>query len=347
MLELYYQYPRLLNRLRSGTFGRDMDRIAARLAETGYKPGSAKVYLARIAEFDRFLSKAGCPDARSINLELVERFLDRCVSQRQRLSSQRAIRHALQIAAGWSTIRFDSETQHPYSEVLHEYGRYLKDIRGLWLKTCEGLMLAARRILNWCCNQEPSKPLSAMTGETVISLVGHLLSGSTTYHSHSASLRYLRSFLRFMNWQGLVTEDLSRFVPRVPCWRMSHLPPCLSWDDINRVIAGEGSATPAALRDRALLLLLATTGLRSGELRTLELRDIRWRTGEVVIRQQRAPRSGRPAGGGGGQCTGNLHPFWQTPNRFSTGLPVPLSASQTHHTQFDARSKSSKATRTV
>jgi integrase/recombinase XerD len=31
MLELYYQYPIVLNRLRSGTLGSEMDRIAVRL----------------------------------------------------------------------------------------------------------------------------------------------------------------------------------------------------------------------------------------------------------------------------------------------------------------------------
>lgn len=231
MLEFYYQYPRVLNRLRAGTLGGEMDRIA-RLSERGYKPASAKVYLARIAQFDRFLSQAGCKDPRSINSDLVERFLDRCINRRQRLSSQTAIRPLLQVVSG-SSIRHHAEPQCSDSEVLREYGRYLQDVRGLRIKTREGLMLAARRILKWYDDQDAGEPLSAMTAETVISLVGHVLSASGSYCTRSGSVSDLRSFLRFKGWQGLVSEDLSRFVPRVPCWRMAHLPPRLSWDDVN------------------------------------------------------------------------------------------------------------------
>ena len=49
MLELYYKYPRVLRRLRSGGLGGEMDRIAAYLFKHGYKRGSAKVYLRRLA----------------------------------------------------------------------------------------------------------------------------------------------------------------------------------------------------------------------------------------------------------------------------------------------------------
>ena len=290
MLELYYQYPTVLKRLRSGVLGSEMDRIAARLSETGYQPSSAKVYLARIAQFDRFLSQAGYPDVCSIDSELVERFLGRCIGQRQRLSSQTAIRHMLQVVAGSSLTGHEAEPKRVDSEVVREYGQYLQDVRGLRLKTREGLMLAARRILKWYDEQDVGKPLSAMTGETVMSLAGYLLSRSGSYCTRSGAVSDLRSFLRFMNWQGLVTEDLSRFVPRVPCWRMSHLPPLLTWDDVKRIVDEVNPADPAALRDRALLLLLATTGLRSREVRYLELQDVRWRTGEVVIRANKGRR---------------------------------------------------------
>jgi integrase/recombinase XerD len=68
------------------------------------------------------------------------------------------------------------------------------------------------------------------------------------------------------------------------------LPPRLSWDDVRRAIDAIGTATPIDLRDRAVLLLLATTGIRNGELRALQLQDIDWRTGEVFIRRTKGKR---------------------------------------------------------
>ena len=81
---------------------------------------------------------------------------------------------------------------------------------------------------------------------------------------------------------------LARFVPRTPCWRLAHLPPWLPCEDIRRVIDGIDVTTPSGMRDRALLLLLATTGNK--ELPLLELRDIRWRTTEVLVRRTKARR---------------------------------------------------------
>jgi hypothetical protein len=57
MLELYYKYPRVLQRLRSGALGKQMDDIAAQLAKLGYKRSSAKIYLSEIARFSSFASK--------------------------------------------------------------------------------------------------------------------------------------------------------------------------------------------------------------------------------------------------------------------------------------------------
>ena len=41
MLDIYYQYPRVLSRFRRGALGNEMDDIAARLSELGYKRDSA------------------------------------------------------------------------------------------------------------------------------------------------------------------------------------------------------------------------------------------------------------------------------------------------------------------
>jgi site-specific recombinase XerD len=93
-----------------------------------------------------------------------------------------------------------------------------------------------------------------------------------------------------LRWRDLNNQDLARFVPRTPCWRLAHLPPRLAWEDVRRVIDTIDVKTPAGVRDRALLLLLATTGLRNKELRSLELQDIHWRAAKVLVRRTKAKR---------------------------------------------------------
>jgi site-specific recombinase XerD len=93
----------------------------------------------------------------------------------------------------------------------------------------------------------------------------------------------LRSFFRYLLLCGQTTRDLSNAVPMFRRYRQSVPPAFLSSSEVERVLAATGSAL-SGRRDHAILLLLARLGLRGGEVVKLELDDIRWRAGEIVVR---------------------------------------------------------------
>jgi site-specific recombinase XerD len=290
MLELYFKYPGVLERLRSGALGGEMDRIAARFSEIGYARASARVYLDRIARFSQFASKAGHRDSVAIGQDLVERYLLAIEAPSVRVGAQTAIRHVLRLIQERLPVAREHRTPDPDWQLLAAYDEHLCKVRGLQPRTRQGRILAARRMLGWYKEHVPGRPLSAMTGENVLALVSQLLSLSVNDYTRSATVSHVRSFLRFLRWAGLIEEELARLVPRVPCWRMAHLPPRLAWEEVRRVVDAIDVTDPSGVRDRAVLLLLATTGMRSRELRLLELQDIRWRAGEVVVRRTKARR---------------------------------------------------------
>jgi integrase/recombinase XerD len=94
----------------------------------------------------------------------------------------------------------------------------------------------------------------------------------------------LRSFLRFCFFDGITATDLSSAVPRVRRWQLASVPPFLTADEVERVIAATDRSTVSGRRDLAILLLLARLGLRAGEIVALELKDIRWDAGEILVR---------------------------------------------------------------
>jgi integrase len=94
----------------------------------------------------------------------------------------------------------------------------------------------------------------------------------------------LRSFLSFYFLDGATATDLSRAVPPVRRWRLAPVPPLVTEEEVERVIAAADRSTPRGLRAFAILLLLARLGLRAGEVVALELDDIHWDVGEVVVR---------------------------------------------------------------
>ncbi|MBP0625204.1 tyrosine-type recombinase/integrase [Cupriavidus sp. LEh25] len=94
----------------------------------------------------------------------------------------------------------------------------------------------------------------------------------------------LRSFCRFLFVHGHVARDLSVCIPTVRRWRQAEIPAFLTPEQIERLLATTDRPISSGRRDRAVLLLLARLGLRPGEVATLELDDLHWRTGEITIR---------------------------------------------------------------
>jgi len=94
----------------------------------------------------------------------------------------------------------------------------------------------------------------------------------------------LRSFCRFLFLSGHMPVDLSPSVPRVCKYRQSTPPAFLAPEEVTRALAALDRSTPRGRRDYAILLLLARLGLRAGEIVSLELDDVCWRTAEIVVR---------------------------------------------------------------
>jgi hypothetical protein len=87
----------------------------------------------------------------------------------------------------------------------------------------------------------------------------------------------LRSFFRFLRVEGLCEERLEAAIPAVAGWRLSTLPHCLSDEQLARVLASLDASRPCGRRDRAIVVCLASLGLRPGELANLRLEDVDWR----------------------------------------------------------------------
>lgn len=94
----------------------------------------------------------------------------------------------------------------------------------------------------------------------------------------------LRSFLRFLYAKGDIHHDLTAAIPMVRRWAQAGVPRKLTADEVDRVLDAPDQETAKGRRDYAILLLLAKLGLRSSEVISLELEDIHWRTGEILIR---------------------------------------------------------------
>jgi site-specific recombinase XerD len=93
-----------------------------------------------------------------------------------------------------------------------------------------------------------------------------------------------RSFFRFLFQKGELQVNLAASVPTVANWRLSTVPKYLTPKEVERLLQACNRRTAVGRRDYAILLLLARLGLRAGEVVALQLEDINWRAGEILVR---------------------------------------------------------------
>lgn len=292
MLESFFKYRGVLKRMRRGPLAEELDALADYLARTGYARATSRRYLSLVASFSRYAARRGCRHPESIDGALQERFLaGLSASVSVRTLARTALRHVLRLLARrFPQAPEDARGNDPDVPLLTSFDVHLRDVRGLQPRSRDEVIRLARRMLNWHHQHRPDQPLSKLTGEDLLAFVTEISSEEVADATRSERVSHVRNFLRFLRWEGMLQEDLARLVPRVPCWRQSRGPAHLSWPEVRRVIDAIESSDPVGKRDRALLLLLATTGLRNQELRRLELRDVRWRTGDLHVRRTKGRR---------------------------------------------------------
>ena len=92
----------------------------------------------------------------------------------------------------------------------------------------------------------------------------------------------VRSYLRFLGATGRCKTGLEYALPAYASRKLSSIPKYLASEDVERVIAS-CSIDGTGLRDKAIILLLARLGLRSGEVVKLRVTDVDWTNGTIKV----------------------------------------------------------------
>jgi len=95
---------------------------------------------------------------------------------------------------------------------------------------------------------------------------------------------HLRNFFQYMFKCGLTSSNLALCVPSVARRYDARLPRHLTPDQVEAVLAAVCANPKHGRRDYAMMLLLARLGLRAPEVITIQLDDIDWRAGELLVR---------------------------------------------------------------
>ena len=270
------------------------DGFDEKLRGQSYTPGSAALQLLLMAHVSRWLASQGLTAVEFTPARAVEFLGARRADGYSSRLSQRGLAPLLQYLRDLGVVPFPSVpvARTPVEVLVAAYRDYLAYERGLAATTVCRDVAVARLFMS-----ERERPdgldLQSLTAGDVTSFVVRQCRGRRA-GSATALVTGLRSLLRFLFMAGYTDRRLAQAVPTATVWAGGSLPRALRGEVITAMRASCDEHTVVGLRDFAVLTVLQRLGLRAGEVARLELADIDWHHGEIVVRgkgnrQERLP----------------------------------------------------------
>jgi len=276
----------------SGPLARHAVAFGDQLLLAGYPPERTVRHVQLLAQLSRWMESRGLGEA-----ELCEERLG------EFLEARRAAGYWGRPSVGWMSkllglvpdleVTPARRSAPTALEVMMErYRRYLGQERGLAKTTIRGYVDTARLFLSRFEGGDAGLELSGVTAEAVICFVVDQRRRHSVGSAANA-VTALRSLLRFLSLEGPLMGGLADAVPAVSVPK-GFLPRALSSEAVTALLDSCDISSAVGKRDLAVLTLLARLGLRRGEVAGVDLDDLDWCHGELVVRGKGGRRDRLP-----------------------------------------------------
>jgi integrase len=275
-------------RICGGPFSPHLASYRAKLEGLGYTPARVLYYLRLFAKLDLWLLRRK-QRLWWFNEKKVDGFLERLRAKHPSVcrGAPSALRVLLTLLRDIGVVapKRESVATSPAERLANQYRVYLRERRGLDRATIYDY---SRHVDRFLAEQFGSGPVNLRA--LGVFDIGEFVRRHAPRHGRGWAAQMvtgLRSFFRFAQLRGIIKSDLATLVPSVPSWEMSGPPKHLPSKAVQRVLNACKRSTVKGKRDYAILLLLARLGLRAGEIVALQLDDIDWANGELVVRSKK------------------------------------------------------------
>ncbi len=292
-VEGYLGRSQLFRRLKEGPHGVHVERYAARLVEERRARHGTWRCLNVVSGLLSWIASRRMALA-DVDERVVERYL-RYRAGRQTI--QPGDRAAL---VRWLTVLREGQAIAPAvpasltarEQIFKEFDEYLRTERGLAPVSIVRHLPTLRCFLDEVC-PSGAPDLAKINRDAVVGFIER--------HAQDWSPRTgrtmcwsVRAFLRYLHYKGLHQSSLADCVPSIRRWTLATLPTYLAAGQVQKVLDGCDLTNAMGRRDYGILMMLAKLGLRANEVATLNLDDVDWRAGELLVRAKGRQRIRMP-----------------------------------------------------
>jgi len=171
----------------------------------------------------------------------------------------------------------------PLGRLRRDYEEYLRRQRGLSERTIGHCWGFAVRFLKFRFGGGEVGDLSQIAATDIAGFMRHLVSRDKPFRDKTPAT-HLRNFFRYLFESGQTAANLALCIPSIKQQFDARLPRHLDAGHVEALLTALREDSPIGRRNYAMVLLLARLGLRAPEVTAMQLDDIDWRAGDIIVR---------------------------------------------------------------
>ena len=176
----------------------------------------------------------------------------------------------------------------PYADLVTEFCTFLERERELSAASIRRRRIDTLSFLAWFAQQHrPFKDIMVRDVERFLALPRSRTWSRVTIACCVASLR---SFFRYAEVRKWCAPNIAAAIDAPRLYTLDALPTGPPWIEVKQLIASIGQERPSDIRNRAIIMLLAIYGFRSGEVCRLRLEDLDWERELILVSRSKQYR---------------------------------------------------------
>lgn len=299
MLEKYYIRPTTIDRIHESWIVSAVEQYVSWMAERCYNHSSVSRRIPIMVSFGEFAQAHGASKIKDLP-DHVEPFVQawvnehargrRSIRRRKQLGDEvrNPIRQMLRLAVpGYIGRGRPHKPDNPFERQAPRFLMYLVEEKGLRPASIRQYRFHLHQFATYL-KRIGVDDLARLSPTLLSAFIAEYAPPRLAWTTVRNACGTLRVFLRYLHREGVTAKDLSSLVEFPQSYRHAGVPRSISWEQVEQVLAGIDRRCACGKRDYAMLLLLATYGLRAAEVAGLTLDDIDWRNERFKIRERKA-----------------------------------------------------------
>ncbi|CCH54530.1 tyrosine recombinase XerD [Fibrisoma limi BUZ 3] len=168
-----------------------------------------------------------------------------------------------------------------WQSYINAFKNYLTLERSLSENSVEAYLHDAEKLHEYILLTDPALSPMQVSEKQLMNFLAYLGELGLSAHSQARMLSGLKSFFKYLLLEGLIDHDPTKLLEAPKLGRK--LPDTLSFPEIEAMLAVIDLSTPGGTRDRAMLEVLYSSGLRVSELLDLRLTNCYFDAGFIRI----------------------------------------------------------------